>query len=204
MIKAIKQYKYLAATLGLATLLLGGCATTPQMVNNSPIEHWSMAGKIAIVYPAKSCNRENCPKQSDQGKVQWQQNKKQYHIVLFDPFGRKVIGIEGNDNVLQASTPGKAPIQATPAEFVTLLTKQRSQSALFADLRPQDLRYWVTGRAVPNTEKTDKGSDAFIQKGFTITNRQWRETSLGYLPSLVTVVKDQLKLRLVIKHWDKQ
>lgn len=203
MIKTIKQNKSLTATLGLTTLLLAGCATTPQMVSNSPINHWSMAGKIAIVYPARSCNREVCPKQSDQGKIQWQQQKQHYRIVLSDPFGRKVIEIEGNDNMLQATTPGKAPIQATPEAFVTLLTKKRSQSALFAELRPQDLRYWVTGRAVPNIEKTDKGNDAFIQKGFTITSRQWRDTPLGYLPSLVTVVKEQLKLRLVIKHWSK-
>lgn len=186
---------------GLLALLLSGCVSTPKMVNDDPIDNWSMSGKIAIVYPAKHCNKENCPKQSDQGKVAWQQQLQRYHIVLSDPFGRVVMTLRGDDTTLQATAPNQQPINTTPSEFVALLTKKRSQNAMFADLRPQDLRYWVTGRSVPNVPQVDKGNGKFEQKGFTITGSQWRETPQGYLPSLVTVVKDQLKLRLVIKQW---
>lgn len=202
MIKTMKKHH--TTWLGLAAaLLMAGCATTPQAVNDEPIDNWALNGKIAVVYPSLNCDRDNCPKQSDQGKITWQQQLQHYHIVLSDPFGRVVMTLDGDDTTLQAAAPKQQTIHTTPSEFVTLLTQKRSKQAMFADLQPQDLRYWVTGRAVPNQPKTDKGGNAFEQKGFTITGKQWRETPLGYLPSLVTVVRDQLTLRLVIKQWNE-
>lgn len=188
---------------GLLLVFLGllGCASTPQSVTDEPITHWTLSGKIAIIYPSANCNRENCPKQSDQGRINWKQQGEYYNITLFDPFGRRVMTIEGNDSTLTASQPKQPVIQTTPQNLVSLLTKNRRQNKLFSALSPQDLRYWITGRAVPQQAVEQQKAHSFVQKGFTVAGRQWRDTTSGFLPSLVTVTKEELALRLVIQQW---
>lgn len=192
-------------TLGITLLtILGGCAgSRQQFVSTAPVNAWKLEGKIAVVYPPKDCNQNTCPKRSDQGKIQWQQVAKNYEITLSDPFGRRVMVLTGNDIRLVANAPGQSSVTTTPEAFISLLTQNKKQTALFADLRPQDLRYWVTGRSIPNVALTKQTEQSFEQKGFTVISQQWRETRVGYLPSLITISKGDLKFRLVIKEWDK-
>lgn len=190
-------------TIGFLLILLGlsGCASTPQSVSNQPITHWVLRGKIAIIYPGTHCNRESCPKQSDQGRIHWQQQAEHYQVTLFDPFGRRVMTIVGDDQALKADQPNHPSIHTTPQNLVSLMTKNRRQNELFSTLDPQDLRYWITGRAVPKQPIQQQKPHSFMQKGFTVNSRQWRETDLGFLPSLITVTKEDLVLRLVIQQW---
>lgn len=186
--------------LALSLLLLQGCVGTTAFMDSRAIADWQLSGKIGMVYPKSNCHSDNCSPKSDQGSIQWQQQQLNYDVTLSDPFGRVVMEIRGDDRQLQASSPGQAPIQTTPDAFIALLTDRSSNNRVLSELSPNDLRYWVTGRPNPDVP-AKKSEQNFEQKGFVVTTRQWRKTAVGDMPSLITVVKDDFTLRLVVREW---
>lgn len=181
--------------------LLQGCANTQNHISSSkPINSWALKGKIAAIYPAPNCQGVDCRKHSDQGGIAWQQQQTNYRIVLSDPFGRTVITLDGDDKTLIAAQPGQAPVMTAPNELALRLLNQSQQQEL-ADLHPDDLRYWVTGRPNPALSHQPMGDSGFQQKGFVIKTSQWRNTEIGQVPSLITIEKNQFRLRLVVKAW---
>ncbi len=186
-----------------STLFLQACISTDSVSVTSKVsDEWELIGKIGMVYPESNCMGNDCKTRSDQGGIKWLQNRQNYHIVLNDPFGRTVLQLSGDNQQIKASAPGKQAIIASPNEFAQLLTKRKAQHRLLANLTPKDLSYWVTGRPNPdNTSKKNK--NYFEQKGYTISASQWRNTPVGHMPSLVMLKKGQVKLRIVIKEWEK-
>lgn len=193
-----KKYIYSVFTL---LLLLSGCASTTPMMDTRVNDNWQLNGKIGVAYPDAKCNRDNCPARSDQGRILWQQQSQRYQIEISDPFERVLIRLDGNDDNLRAQSPGKAPINATPAQFIALMVNESEQQSALSALTPHLLRHWVTGRPAPDTDVTRSGSQQFKQQGFTVAAKQWRKTTVGQMPSLVTIEKGQVKLRLVVREW---
>lgn len=180
---------------------LGACVSTTPMLDTDVTSHWQFDGKIGIAYPDTHCNTDNCLARSDQGKIKWRQSLKTYHIELSDPFGRVLIRLDGNDDSLQAQTPGTPPIHADPQQFIALMVNESKQQSVFNALTPTLLRHWVTGRPAPNVAATIVGKQQFEQQGFHIISHQWRQTDIGYLPSLIIIEQGDIKLRLVIRNW---
>lgn len=190
-------------SFGIVLLFLQGCIGNKSFVDSRVIDTWDLSGKIGIVYPSKQCQRDYCPPRSEQGNLTWQQKKSAYNIALSDPFGRVVLTLTGDEQRLLATAPGKSPIQTTPNEFMSLLIRENQQKAALSQLSPKDLRYWITGRPVPKVAHEQQGSSDFVQKGFTVSSRQWRKTPVGNMPALVVIKKEQFKLRVVIREWNK-
>jgi|GEM_PF-6476685 len=200
--------RLLSAVTVTCSLLISGCAINTNHIDtsNKHVDDWQLDGKIAITYPNANCQRDECSLQNAQGKIHWRQKKAHYNVILFDPFGRQVMHIIGNDQVLQASSRTNTPALITsPEHFCHLLAGEMQQSDQLAALSPNDLRHWLTGRAIPNIDyrKTLGNEGQFMQKGFTVTTRQWRTTPLGQMPFLVDINKGNIKVRLVIKEWSK-
>ncbi len=195
--------KILYTTVIASTLCLQACVSTDSVsVQEKPADSWELTGKIGMMYPEANCLGDSCKMRSDQGGIKWTQDQQHYHIVLNDPFGRAVLQISGNDQQLKAASPGQQPMVGTPEEFAQLLTDGKAKNKLLANLTPRDLSYWITGR--PNPDYANKqNKNNFEQKNYTISARQWRSTPVGYMPSLVEVKKGQVKLRIVIKEWEK-
>ncbi len=189
----------------VASAILQGCVSSSGTASTVAVDDWQLSGKVAAVYPKTNCMKDNCSPHSDQGKIKWQQRGEEYDITVFDPFGRVVIELDGNSRMLSAVSPGQKTINTTPENFLTLLVNKKEQNKALSTLNPNDLRYWVTGRASPNAGKVTHHQDGkrFEQKGYTITTKQWRATPVGQLPSLVNIVKGKFKLRLVIRNWQK-
>ncbi|MGY0399622.1 MAG: lipoprotein insertase outer membrane protein LolB [Ostreibacterium sp.] len=183
-------------------LFLQGCATESSLVNKSIINYWKLSGKIGITYSNNRCNRDNCPPKSIQGGIVWQQTNNQYTIRFTDPFGRKVMEVQGDNQQLLAMAPGQSSVQLKTDKFLALLLKKSGSNQDFSQLSPTDLRYWVTGRGTPGVAIKQNG-DTFVQKGFTVSAGQWRQTDIGYMPSLITVKKEGFSLRLVIHQWSR-
>ncbi len=195
--------KVLYPAIIASTLFLQACVSTDSVsIKTKPADSWELTGKIGMMYPEANCIGDSCKMRSDQGGIKWQQNQQSYHIVLNDPFGRAVLQISGNDQQLKATAPGQQAITGTPEEFSRLLTKGKSQHSLLANLTPKDLSYWITGRPNPDYD-TKQNKNNFEQKGYTIIASQWRSTPVGYMPSLVQLKKEQVKLRIVVKEWEK-
>ncbi|PID65951.1 MAG: hypothetical protein CR975_05325 [Gammaproteobacteria bacterium] len=193
----------LYSSLIATSLLLQACVSPQQAsVTKKIANSWALRGKIGMLYPEANCTGNDCRLRSDQGGIQWQQEKQHYTIVLNDPFGREVLQLTGDNQQVQATAPGKSAVAAAPDGFARLLTKQKTQQNLLAGLTPKDLTYWVTGRPNPDYA-AKKSAHHFEQKGFTISASQWRRTPVGNLPSLVALSKGQVKLRIVIKEWSK-
>ncbi len=196
--KKIKQWA-LASAIGSS--VLNGCVTTTSMGESTATDNWQLTGKIAIAYPDAQCGRERCPSRSDQGKIIWKQQANDYHITLSDPFGRLLITLDGNNKSLHAQSPGKAPIITEPQQFIALMVADSEQQSTLNTLTPQLLRHWVTGRPAPGIAVSEKDKQHFVQQGFSIHTRQWRKTPIGQMPSLITIEKEALKLRLVVRDW---
>lgn len=189
-------------TLSLITLL-GGCQSITPMLNTSAEDSWQLNGKIAIAYPDTRCNTDNCLSRSDQGKIEWQQKIDTYAIQLSDPFGRVLIHLNGNDERLRAESPGRAAIHAEPQQFISLMVSESEQQTALEALTPKLLRYWVTGRPAPHLPVKQTGNQQFEQQGFRISSGQWRNTTIGQMPSLITITKGEVRLRLVVRDWLK-
>lgn len=187
----------------VVVIFLQGCIGDKSFIDSRIIDTWGLSGKIGIAYPNNNCQKDYCPPRSEQGNLQWKQRKNAYHFEVSDPFGRVVMTITGDNQQLLAKAPGQTPIHSTPSEFMSLLVGRHKQKAILSHLSPQDLRYWVTGRPVPQVPHEKRGDSDFTQKGFTISSRQWRKTPAGNMPALVTVRKGDFKLRVVIREWQK-
>lgn len=201
----MKNYKKNIFLAGLlASAVLQGCVSSSGVASTAAVNNWQLSGKIAAVYPKTNCMQENCSPHSDQGKIKWKQQGEQYNIAVSDPFGRVVIELNGDKQMITAVSPEHEPIQTSPEDFLMLLMNKKVQNKALSNLNPDDLRYWVTGRVSPTAGKVTKKSQngySFAQKGYTITTGQWRSTPIGQLPSMVNIVKDKFKLRLVIRNW---
>lgn len=203
----MKKHNYFKKTLGyliIATTMVG-CVSSRGNIDYSNTDipdSWQLQGKIGIVYPKKSCRHNDCQTNNIQGKINWKQQQQNYTINLIDPFGRTVMLITGDDNNLTADTFKQEPIHLQPKEFITLVIQNTENNDL-SELSPQWLKYWVTGRPVPNIAVNNKVTGHFQQQGYSIDTRHWRDTNVGKMPSLITITKNKFKLRLVIKDWKK-
>ncbi len=198
-----KTVKKQGVKLVLLALLVQGCASNHIAIETRLVDQWKLNGKIAIAYPSSNCKAIGCPPRSDQGGIDWTQDKQNYTITLNDPFGRRVINIEGNEQSLTFKIPNKPQQQTTPENFVRLLIGQSKQKTALSDLTPRDLQYWLTGRPVPKIEHVKREKGVFEQKGYTVTAKQWRGSPIGNMPSLVVIKKANTMLRLVIRDWMK-
>lgn len=179
---------------------LGGCASSETFINTAAENHWQLSGKIGLVYPESHCSGNDCRSRSDQGKIDWRQQAQTYAIRISDPFGRVVMRINGDNQQLQAQSADQAAIHTTPDEFVALIANNADNQAL-SNLSPAWLSYWVTGRPAPDTPISAQNGNQFVQQGYTVNAKQWRDTSVGKMPSLIVVNKDDFTLRLVVREW---
>ncbi len=201
--KIFNRYKtlrpYLLLIAGLP--VLQACVSSTSLPFSRANDSWQFNGKIGVVYPAGNCNGNDCPLQSEQGNLQWQQQKTQYHVSIADPFNRVLMQIDGDPQTLTLKQPKQPAQTASPADFLQLLLTQNRQSSLLANITPVDLRYWLTGRQNPAENTAEKQDKSFQQKGFTIRSTQWRDTAVGKMPSLINISKGRFRLRIVVREW---
>lgn len=186
-----------------ASIGLGGCAGTGVFIHTKADGHWQLSGKIGLVYPESHCSGgDKCRSRSDQGKIDWQQQAQAYQIRISDPFGRVVMRINGNSQQLQAQSADRPIIHTTPNAFVALIANN-SENQTLANLSPEWLRHWVTGRPAPEATVSEQSDNQFVQNGYTVNSKQWRDTPVGKMPSLIIVTKADFTLRLVVREWSK-
>lgn len=174
-------------------LLLTSCTSTNQMTSKKAINSWEMKAKLALIYPEKDCATEVCKEQSEQGKMEWSQKDNDTNIAVFDPFGKRLFSFTGNDQSGQAMIGGQ---QQHVSDVQTFFSQQ-----LKMQIEPSSLRHWLTGRADPNYDVSNKTNESFQQNGFSIEARYWRNEAVGNVPTLIIIKKEGYTIRVVVQQW---
>lgn len=151
---------------------------------------WKIAGKIGV-------------KQQDEGGsayIDWTQSQDSFHIRLSGPLGQGTTILSGNESgaKLESASDGTF-IAESPEELLYQHTGWH--------IPLHYLLYWVKGLPEPRVP----AAASYDQKGYieSLTQGPWKlqfykyRQALGVtLPHKIKIQTDDLKVTLVIKHWD--
>ena len=174
-------------------LMLSACATVPvePEVHYSKIarehlyqlERWSFEGRLALTGKNDSW----------QASINWGHRPDDEKIKLSGPLGQgatviqltgDLVTIDRGDDKVQSSTQ--------PEEFIN------QQLGMFVPVR--SLRYWVVGLPAPTSPFVET-ANGFSQAGWLIEYKQMEPVDDQSMPRKITVMNEQVKLKLIIDQW---
>lgn len=180
--------------LGLFLAVISGCATHPPATNlpvsNAAIDAFALKGRVAV----------NVDGRGYSASVQWRHISDRDHMRLLVPaIGSVIAEIEADRAGATLTTGDKKVYKAGDVQSLT-------REVLGWDLPLAGLRYWVTGRADPASPVQAEARDAGNRYA-RFTQSEWQIEYLEYfgdsaMPSRLSLVHDQLRLRLVVENWD--
>ncbi|PVY78922.1 outer membrane lipoprotein LolB [Tamilnaduibacter salinus] len=197
-----------------ATLLLPGCAsitTEPLpagLTNQPPAERadlvsqltrfsdWQLQGKLAVRQPEDSATAVI---------NQWRQRGEHYQLVLSSAFlGMGRTELEGIPGFLELTMPdGETYRSSQPQQLI--------EAATGWTFPVNALVWWVRGLAVPGEDarllfNKDRRLAVLNQAGWEIRYDAWHPFVDGqpHLPSRITALKGEKRLRLVITGWQSR
>jgi len=178
-------------------LVLGGCATappgpapSPAPPPASPSDSWTLAGRIAV-------------HEGDQGwfaGLRWHQSPRGYRLRLQGPLGQGALELTGGPGgVTLRTADGRVSHAASPQALL--------KQATGVSMPVAGLRYWVRGRADPRTPASASRDSAgrlqvLRQDGWRIRYDAYTRAGGGALPSRLRLDRGNVRVRLVIDHWD--
>lgn len=187
----------LAATL----LLISGCATRQGLelpdISNwdarqsvlGDLDDWEFSGRIGVSAGVEGFN----------GKLRWRQQEGEFRATVSGPLGFGTVRIEGS---------GATVVHTDKHGVRTVLDDAE------ADLRlrygwtipVRSLRYWALGIPDPaapaETRLNDDGQlEALAQRDWTVTFTRYRKGGGQLMPSRLSAVNADTRVRLVIDHW---
>lgn len=204
----LRCFRWIAVVTGLLLLTASGCVTQqviqPPITQEPPqkvdwVEHvrkltllkdWQLQGKIGI-------------KQQDDGGsayINWTQSEDSFHITLSGPLGQGTTIISGNDSGAKLESAGDGTfIAESPEELLYQHTGWH--------IPLHNLLYWIKGLPEPRIpSRAIHDENGYIS---TLYQGPWRlnfyryQTALNVtLPHKIKIYHQDLKVTLVIKHWD--
>ncbi|WP_420390657.1 lipoprotein insertase outer membrane protein LolB [Marinobacter sp.] len=199
--------------LTFAALTLSGCSSLtvdplPEGLTEQPpvnwsktsarrdqLQHWELTGKLAVRQP------------SDSGTAvinYWKQDRETYELALSSSFlGMGRTTLEGVPGFIELTLPNGERYQSGDPESLV--------NAATGWLLPIDsLAWWIRGLPGPDGDYRlffdDKGQLAVIrQLGWEIRYDRWQAFIEGYppLPSRITAVKGEKRVRVVVTSWNE-
>jgi outer membrane lipoprotein LolB len=174
--------------------VLAGCATRQPAANlpasNAAIDAFALKGRVGV----------NVEGRGYSASVQWRHLSDHDSMRLLVPaVGSVIAEIEADRDGAMLTTGDKKVYKSSDVQSLT-------REVLGWDLPLSGLRFWVTGRADPGFPVQSEARDAknryaaFVQK-------EWHVEYLDYfgdsaLPSRLSLVHDDLRLRLVVENWN--
>lgn len=148
------------------------------------LERWSFDGRLALTGQNDSWS----------ANISWEHSPEAEKIKLSGPLGQGTVLISLKGNIVTIDRGGDdVQSSAQPEEFIN------QQLGMFVPVR--SLRYWVVGLPEPSTtyKDTDNG---FNQSGWLSEYKQMQPVHNGTMPLKMMVMNKQVKLKLIIDHWD--
>jgi outer membrane lipoprotein LolB len=174
-------------------LMLSACSTVPvePEVHYSKIarehlyklEQWSFEGRLALSGKNDSWS----------ASINWGHRPDDEKIKLSGPLGQgaTVIQLTG-DLVTIDRGDGQVQSSTRPEEFIN------QQLGMFVPVH--SLRYWVVGLPEPASVFVET-STGFKQAGWFVEYKQMQSVDDQFMPRIITVTKEQVKLKLIIDQW---
>lgn len=178
---------------GCLIFLLSACSIVPVepsahysravMQHLYELEHWSFEGRLALTGQNDSWS----------ANISWEHSPEAEKIKLSGPLGQGAVIISLTGNVVTIDRGGNdVQSSAQPEEFIN------QQLGMFVPVR--SLRYWVVG--LPEPSRPYKDTDVgFNQAGWLSEYKQMQPIDDGSMPQKMTVMNNQVKLKLIIDHW---
>jgi outer membrane lipoprotein LolB len=173
--------------------LLSACSVVPvepdmhysraAMLRFYELERWSFEGRLALTGKNDSWS----------ANISWEHSPGTEKIKLSGPLGQGAVVISLAGHVVTIDRGGDDVQTSTqPEEFIN------QQLGMFVPVR--SLRYWVVGLPEPSSsyKDTDIG---FNQAGWLNEYKQMQLVDDGSMPQKMTVMNDQVKLKLIIDRW---
>ncbi len=180
---------------GCLVFILSACSVVPvdsdahysraAMLHLYELEHWSFEGRLALTRQRDAWS----------ANISWEHSPEVEKIKLSGPLGQGAVVILLAGNVVTIDRGGDDVQTSTrPEEFIN------QQLGMFVPV--QSLRYWVVGLPEPlrSYQDTDVG---FNQAGWLSEYKQMQLVNDdGAMPHKMMVMNNQVKLKLIIDHWD--
>lgn len=147
------------------------------------VERWSFEGRLAVTGQ----------KDSWSANISWEHGPDVEKIKLSGPLGQGAVVMSLIGDVVTIDRGGgDVQSSAKPEEFIN------QQLGMFVPVR--SLRYWVIG--LPEPSHSYKATDAgFNQVGWLSEYKQMQSVDDSAMPHKMTVMNNQVKLKLIIDHW---
>jgi len=186
-------------------LLLVGCATPvpskPQLIN--PREHWAehqlmlsqltdwqVQGRIAIAHQGQGTN----------ARFKWHQFSHWYQIQFLTPLGSQAAVLTGApQQVIWETAQGDYQLAASAEQILSEVAN--------LNMPVSSLRYWIKGLADPNLPLNHYQLNALgylsglTQQDWQIQYPNYRQYGALQLPQKITISRADLKLKLMLQHW---
>ena len=174
--------------LGLLLTLLSACTPT-QVIKGDKGEQWQMKGKLGI-WTAET---------QEGAQLNWLQCGNTYQIRLSGPLGMGAVVIDGNQEEVTLSQPGKTEwTEETPEDLMEKIGWNLPVSSLF---------HWLRMRPHPEyefSEERDGGDrlESLSQQGWLVEYQRYQSSETNALPSLIQIKDADLRAKFIISDWD--
>lgn len=182
-----------------ALLMLGGCQTLPQAPTTGSqiqqqhlyaLRQWEAEGKIAL--------RMGDQRQS--ANFHWQQQRDNYVIRLFGPFGQGATWLRRTSREVTLENAELGIRRARSAE-------QLMQDTLGWQVPVSNLQYWLRSLPAPRTDiqQEQRDEQGFLshleQQGWQVSYSRYQSVNGWWMPARIVAHRDDLHLTLVIHQW---
>ncbi|MEX1216025.1 lipoprotein insertase outer membrane protein LolB [Saccharospirillum sp.] len=176
--------------LGLATLLLTGCARFGTQPGASDLtENWALSGKMAVrnATEASSFN------------VDWEQRAQDFEIELSGPLGQGAVQINGE--------PGKVTLTKGADQVTRSTLRELAYEITELDLPLDYLQYWVRAKPYPGIEAiidrdaASRQVQSINQSGWQVDYPLYFDETGESLPRRIDFARNGSSGRLVIRNW---
>jgi len=173
--------------------MLASCATVTERPAPTPdreprdalygIRAWEFTGRLALTSEQDSWS----------ASISWRHTPAMETIKLAGPLGQGVTVIELTDEKVKIDKGGgDIEVSEQPEAFVS------QRLGMYVPLR--SLGYWVLGLVRPG-QGSQHMEQGFLQDGWYVDFRELQDVGIYTMPRKMVVMKDKVKLKLVIDHW---
>ena len=187
------------ATL-ILLIALGGCATTPPVVEAPDwgtrqaelwgLHDWRMTGRVAFTVAGEGGS----------ASIDWRQSGQVSDLAVSGP-----LGVGSLRAILDPA--GLRLEDGRGGRLVGGEAERALAARLGADVPVGSLRYWVLGTPAPDlpaeeTVAADGRASGFTQDGWRIVVGRYEPTPGGALPTRLTLERDGARLKLAVNRWE--
>jgi outer membrane lipoprotein LolB len=185
-----------------AALLVQACATTQKGLDLPEITDWEIRQEVLVGVDRWQFRGRVGVKAGDEGftgKLTYGQDNDEFQATISGPLGIGTVKLSGEgESVTLTNNKG---------EITKLRDAEQDLRNLYGWTIPvASLRFWALGIPDPSTEAITVFDDEGLlssmqQRGWTVTIGEYRDGGGQRMPSRVTAVNDDARVRLLIDDW---